>query len=187
MSALPSVEETSLPGVLIIRPRVFEDARGFFVETFNENAFASATGLSVRFVQDNESRSARGTVRGIHYQLPPTAQAKLVRVIEGAAFDVAVDLRGSSATLGEWTGIELSGENHTQLWIPPGFGHGFLVLSETARIVYKTTDFYDPSTDRSLRWNDPEIGIDWPIGDSTVVVSDRDASARSFSEAELFD
>ncbi len=176
-----------MPGVLIVHPRVFEDARGFFVETYNEEAFASATGLSVRFVQDNESLSARGTVRGIHYQLPPTAQGKLVRAVQGAVFDVAVDLRRSSPTLGEWTGVELSVENHRQVWIPPGFGHGFLALTETTRVTYKTTAFYDPATERSVRWDDPEIGIDWPIGDSTVAASDRDASAPGFLEAELFD
>ncbi len=187
VSSIPVVEATNLPDVLIIRPQVFGDHRGSFVETYNEQTFAAAIGRSERFVQDNESLSTIGTVRGIHYQLPPSAQGKLVRVTEGAAFDVAVDLRRSSPTLGQWAGVVLSAEDHNQLWIPTGFGHGFLALTDPVRIAYKTTDFYDPTTDRGVQWNDPEIGIDWPIGSLPITVSDKDASAPRFSEADLYD
>jgi dTDP-4-dehydrorhamnose 3,5-epimerase len=157
------------------------------VETYNEETFAEAMGLGERFVQDNESQSVIGTVRGIHYQLPPRAQGKLVRVLEGAAFDIAVDLRRSSPTLGQWTGILLSQENHAQLWIPAGFGHGFLALTDPVRVAYKTTDFYDQTTDRCIRWDDPEIGIDWPIGALSVIVSEKDATAPGIADAELYD
>lgn len=186
-SALPHVEPTDLPDVLVIGPKVFGDNRGYFLETYNDAAFAEATGLSERFVQDNESLSGIGTIRGIHYQLPPSAQGKLVRVIEGAAYDVAVDLRRSSPTLGHWTGILLSQENHRQLWIPAGYGHGFLALTDPVRVAYKTTDYYDKTCDRAVRWDDPEVGIEWPIDDLGIIVSDRDGAAPGIAAAELFD
>lgn len=186
MSSIPSVKATNLSEVLIIEPRVFTDRRGSFAETYNAKSFAEATGHLESFVQDNESQSAIGTVRGIHFQLPPTAQGKLIRVIEGSAFDVAVDLRRSSPTFGEWAGVVLSQQDHNQLWIPPGFGHGFLALTDPVRVVYKTTDFYDPATSRCIRWDDREIGIDWPIGTLPITVSEQDAAAPGLSEAELF-
>lgn len=187
VSSIPVVEATNIPEVLIVRPEVFGDHRGSFVETYNEQTFAEATGRSEHFVQDNESLSTIGTVRGIHYQLPPKAQGKLVRVIEGAAFDVAVDLRRSSPTFGQWTGVVLSSEDHNQLWIPAGFGHGFFALTDPVRIAYKTTDFYDTTTDRCVKWDDSEIGIEWPIDSLPISISEKDASAPPFSEAELFD
>ena len=181
------MEETPLAGVLSIQPRVFEDDRGYFLEVFNESTFADATGLSVRFVQDNESESVLGTLRGIHYQIEPEAQGKLVRVVDGAAFDVAVDLRRSSGTFGQWFGSVLSHENHTQLWIPQGFGHGFLALTERVTVLYKTTAFYSSEHNRSIRWDDPTIGITWPtehIG--KVLMSENDASAPSLEDAVVF-
>jgi dTDP-4-dehydrorhamnose 3,5-epimerase len=183
----PVVEETPLAGVLSIQPRVFDDDRGNFLEVFNESTFAAATGLSVRFVQDNESESVLGTLRGIHYQIEPAAQGKLVRVVDGAAFDVAVDLRRSSSTFGQWFGSVLSHENHTQLWIPQGFGHGFFALTERVTVLYKTTAFYSEEHNRSIRWDDPTIGITWPIEHiSKVLVSENDASASSLEDAEVF-
>jgi dTDP-4-dehydrorhamnose 3,5-epimerase len=188
MGDTPVVEETPLAGVLSIQPRVFEDVRGYFVEVFNEDTFADATGLSVRFVQDNESESALGTLRGIHYQIQPAAQGKLVRVGDGAVFDVVVDLRQSSDTFGEWFGAVLSQENHTQLWIPPGFGHGFLALTDGARVLYKSTDFYSAEHSRSVRWDDSTIGITWPTDHiSKVLVSENDAEAPSLGDAEVFE
>jgi dTDP-4-dehydrorhamnose 3,5-epimerase len=183
----PIVEATTLEGVLLIHPRVFEDERGYFVETFNEETFAKATGLSAHFVQDNESESASGTLRGIHYQIPRAEQGKLVRVSAGEVFDVVVDLRRSSETFGAWFGCNLSQENHTQLWIPPGFGHGFLALTDNARVVYKSTGFYSPQHNRSVRWDDPTIGVAWPIEHiSKVLVSESDASAPLLEDAEVF-
>ena len=154
---------TAIAEVLIIEPRVFGDTRGFFYESFNQKAFNQATGTNHQFVQDNHSRSSKGVLRGLHYQVDHP-QGKLVRVARGAVFDVAVDIRKSSPTFGKWVGVELSEENHRQLWVPPGFAHGFVVLSETADFLYKTTDYYAPAHERSIAWNDPDIGIEWPLG-----------------------
>ena len=181
-----AVTPTSLPGVLILEPQVFGDARGFFLESFNARRFAQATGLSVEFVQDNHSRSSQGVLRGLHYQLKQP-QGKLVRVVRGRAFDVAVDLRRSSPALGRWTGVELSEDNHRQLWIPPGFAHGFLVLSESVDFLYKTTDYYAPEHERSLRWNDPTVAIDWPLDGLVPQLSAKDQAAPPFESAERFD
>ncbi len=156
------VTPTAISDVLIIEPKVFGDNRGWFTESFNANDFANATGLQVQFVQDNHSFSRQWTLRGMHYQLEHT-QGKLVRVSAGSVFDVAVDLRKNSSTFGQWVGVELSAENHKQLWVPPGFAHGFLVLSETAEFLYKTTDYYDPSSEACLLWSDQTVGIQWPI------------------------
>ena len=157
-----NVIQTAIPGLLILEPKVFGDARGFFMESFNARAFAEATGLDVNFVQDNHSRSAKGVLRGLHYQIEQ-AQGKLVRVTRGSVFDVAVDLRKSSASFGQWVGVELSEENNRQFWIPPGFAHGFLVTSDSADFLYKTTDYYAPEHERSLAWNDPDVGVAWPL------------------------
>lgn len=175
---------TRIPDVLILEPDVFRDARGFFLESFNQRAFNAATGTSHAFVQDNQSRSARGVLRGLHYQIRQP-QGKLVRVAHGAVFDVAVDLRRSAATFGQWVGTELSAENHRQLWIPPGFAHGFLVLSESADSLYKTTAYYAPAHERCIRWDDPTLGIRWPL-DGTPRLSERDARGDGFSSAEVF-
>jgi dTDP-4-dehydrorhamnose 3,5-epimerase len=182
MQVLP----TELPGVLIMQPRVFGDERGFFMESFNQQAFDAAVGGGHHFVQDNHSRSARGVLRGLHYQLLPHAQGKLVRVTQGRVFDVAVDLRRDSPAFGRWTGVELSGENHRQLWIPPGFGHGFLVLSDSADFLYKTTDFYAPQAERCIRWDDPQIGIAWPDIGQPPQVSAKDAQGLSLAASETF-
>ena len=151
----------SIPEVVLIEPKVFGDARGFFFESFNQKAFNEATGTNHQFVQDNHSRSSRGVLRGLHYQIQQP-QGKLVRVARGAVFDVAVDIRGSSPTFGQWVGAELTEDNQHQLWVPPGFAHGFVVLSESADFLYKTTDYYAPQHERSIAWNDPSIGISWP-------------------------
>jgi len=180
-----NVIETSLPGVLIIEPKVFGDARGFFFESWNERAFAQATGVNPRFVQDNHSRSRRGVLRGLHYQLRQP-QGKLVRAARGAIFDVAVDLRRSSPHFGRWFGVALSEENHRQLWVPPGFGHGFLVLSESADVLYKATDYYAPEHERSLLWNDPRVGIDWPLDGAEPVLSAKDAAGLPLSDCEVY-
>lgn len=178
------ITPTAIPDILLIEPKVFGDERGFFLESFNREAFREATGLDPDFVQDNHSRSAKGVLRGLHYQISQP-QGKLVRVVRGAVFDVAVDIRRSSATFGKWVGMELTEDNKRQLWIPPGFAHGFLVLSESADFLYKTTDYYAPASERSIAWNDPEIGIDWPIkGEPTL--SQKDRNAPSLSEAETF-
>ncbi|MDF1554275.1 MAG: dTDP-4-dehydrorhamnose 3,5-epimerase [Deferrisomatales bacterium] len=176
------VVSTAIPEVLRVEPGVFGDARGFFFESFNARAWADATGLDTVFVQDNHSRSARGVLRGLHYQVR-RPQGKLVRVVVGEVFDVAVDLRRDSATFGRWVGERLSAENKRQLWIPPGFAHGFLVLSEVAEFLYKTTDYYAPEWERAIRWNDPELAIDWPLT-AAPVLSDKDAQATWFHEAE---
>ena len=173
MKAVP----LALPEVLLIEPKVFGDARGFFFESFNQRAFNEATGLDVHFVQDNHSRSVRHVLRGLHYQLPPYAQGKLVRAVQGEVFDVAVDLRPDSPTCGQWAGAVLSAENKRQMWIPPGFAHGFLVLSEAAEFLYKTTDYYAPEYERSIRWDDPELAIDWPLGGAAPLLSGKDAAA----------
>jgi dTDP-4-dehydrorhamnose 3,5-epimerase len=157
------VTPTAIPDVLLIEPKIFGDTRGFFFESFNQKSFNEATGLDVNFVQDNHSRSTKGVLRGLHYQVQQP-QGKLVRVVRGAVFDVAVDIRRASATFGQWVGFELSEENHRQLWVPPHFAHGFLVLSETADFLYKTTEYYAPQHERCIAWNDPEIDIQWPVG-----------------------
>ncbi|GAA4012784.1 dTDP-4-dehydrorhamnose 3,5-epimerase [Actimicrobium antarcticum] len=157
-----NVTATTIPDVLIIEPKVFGDARGFFYESFNQKAFNEAADLDVNFVQDNHSRSAKGVLRGLHYQVQQP-QGKLVRVVRGAVFDVAVDIRKGSSTFGKWVGVELTEDNHKQLWLPPGFAHGFLVLSDSADFLYKTTEYYAPEFERCIAWNDPEIGIDWPF------------------------
>lgn len=175
--------ETPLPGVLLLEPKVFGDARGFFLESWNRETFAGL-GLDLDFVQDNHSRSARGVLRGLHYQLNEP-QGKLVRVINGAVFDVAVDLRRSSPHFGQWTGHELSAENQRMLWVPPGFGHGFLVLSDTADFLYKTTAYYAPEWDRGIRWDDPRIGVQWPL-DGTPALSAKDQVLPFFNDAEVY-
>lgn len=162
------VIETVLPEVLIIEPKVFGDSRGFFFESFNARSFREATGLDVEFVQDNHSRSAKNVLRGLHYQIKQP-QGKLVRVVSGAVFDVAVDIRKSSPNFGKWVGVELTEENHRQLWVPPGFAHGFLVLSESADFLYKTTDYYAPEFERCLAWNDPIAAIAWPTEQPPVL------------------
>lgn len=176
------VTATALPEVLLIEPKVFGDARGFFIESFNQRAFDAAVGHPVVFVQDNHSRSARGVLRGLHYQLPPHAQGKLVRVTAGRVFDVAVDMRRGSPRYGRWVGVELSGENHHQLWVPAGFGHGFLVLSDVADVLYKTTDYYRPDAEGRVLWNDPELAIDWPLAGRVPQLSPQDAAAPAFAE-----
>ncbi|MBP7452942.1 MAG: dTDP-4-dehydrorhamnose 3,5-epimerase [Ottowia sp.] len=179
----------AIPDVLLIEPKVFGDARGFFFESFNQQAFAAATGVDLPFVQDNHSRSGRGVLRGLHYQVAPKAQGKLVRVTSGAVFDVAVDIRRDSPTFGRWAGAVLSEENQQQLWIPPGLAHGFVVLTDTADFLYKTTDYYSPAHERAIRWDDPAIGIDWPLaahGIAQPVLSDKDkTSARLLAEADI--
>lgn len=176
---------TKIPDVLIIEPRLFEDERGFFYESFNERQFAEKTGiLTPKFVQDNHSHSLQHVLRGLHYQIEQT-QGKLVRAIAGSVFDVAVDLRKSSPTFGQWVGCILSGENHRQLWIPEGFAHGFLVLSESVEFLYKTTDYYAPQAERTLLWNDPEIGIDWPIT-TPPILSPKDAAGTHLKVADTF-
>jgi len=177
---------TAIPDVIIFEPRVFGDERGFFFESFNEREFVEAVGRRVDFVQDNHSRSRRGVLRGLHYQLPPNAQGKLVRVIQGEVFDVAVDVRKGSPTFGRWIGDVLSESNKKQLWIPPGFAHGFVTLSESADFLYKTTDFYAPAAERCIRWNDPAIGIRWPERGEPLV-SAKDAQGLPLSEAAIFE
>jgi len=178
------VVETSIPDVLIIEPKVFGDERGFFYESFNAAAFEAATGLKRQFVQDNHSKSQRGVLRGLHYQIQQP-QGKLVRVVAGEVFDVAVDLRKSSPSFGRWFGTHLSAQNQRQLWIPEGFAHGFVVLSESAEFLYKTTDYYAPEHERSLLWNDPELGIQWPF-DEAPQLSAKDQAGKLLREAELF-
>jgi dTDP-4-dehydrorhamnose 3,5-epimerase len=171
------VEKTAIDGVLVLEPRCFGDARGFFMESFNQRQFNEAVGTEVAFVQDNHSRSAKGVLRGLHFQRPPHAQGKLVRVTAGAVFDVAVDIRRSSPTFGRWVGVELSGDNHRQMWIPAGLAHGFLVLSESADFLYKTTDYYAPQAEDALRWDDPDLAIAWPDTGAAPALSGKDAAA----------
>lgn len=180
------VTPTAIPDVLIIEPKVFGDARGFFFESFNEKAFDEAVGRHVNFVQDNHSRSAKGVLRGLHYQIQQ-AQGKLVRVVQGAVFDVAVDIRKSSPTFGKWVGVELTEDNHRQLWVPEGFAHGFLVMSESADFLYKTTDYYAPLHERSIRWDDPALAIRWPDVGVHPALSAKDLAASALESAELFD
>jgi dTDP-4-dehydrorhamnose 3,5-epimerase len=179
-------EPLALPEVFVVRPQVFGDERGFFMEAWNERALNNALMSPVSFVQDNHSRSVQGVLRGLHYQLDP-AQGKLVRVAVGAVFDVAVDIRRSSPRFGQWVGAELSAANKHQLWIPPGFAHGFLVLSESADVLYKATRYYDPPSDRSILWNDPDIGIDWPLDGVEPLLSDKDRTAMRLAQADLYD
>ena len=181
MRAIP----TAIPDVLIIEPKIFGDSRGFFFESYNHQAFKKATGLSPNFVQDNHSRSTRGVLRGLHYQIRQP-QGKLVRVVRGSAYDVAVDVRKSSPTFGKWVGVELSEENQLQLWVPPGFAHGFLVTTESADFLYKATDYYAPEHERCIVWNDPEIGIEWPL-DGPPNLSAKDAAGVKLADAEVFE
>lgn len=176
---------TDLPDVLIIEPQVFGDERGFFYESFNARRFAELTGVPDQFVQDNHSRSARGVLRGLHYQVQQ-AQGKLVRVTAGEVYDVAVDVRRSSPTFGKWVGVHLSAENKRQLWIPAGFAHGFLVLSEHAEFLYKTTDYYAPAHERCIRWDDPQLAIAWPLAGQTPQLSAKDQQGMPFEEADTF-
>lgn len=176
------IEHTAIEGVLILRPKVFGDERGFFLESFNQRAFDAAVGREVRFVQDNHSRSARGVLRGLHFQRAPNAQGKLVRVAQGSVWDVAVDIRPGSATFGRWVGVELSGANQVQFWLPEGMAHGFVVLSDSADFLYKTTDYYAPQAEGAIRWNDPDLAIAWPALGSPPMLSGKDAAAPSFAE-----
>ena len=177
---------TSIPDVLLLEPKVFGDHRGFFMETWQREMFAE-NGIDYDFVQDNHSKSSHGILRGLHYQMEHT-QGKLVRVVEGSVFDVAVDMRRSSATFGQWVGHELSAENHRMMWVPPGFAHGFYVNSETAEFVYKCTDYYAPEHEQSLLWNDPALGIDWQLVDSKApILSEKDADAPIFADAKTFE
>ncbi|WP_457422359.1 dTDP-4-dehydrorhamnose 3,5-epimerase [Roseateles sp. P5_E7] len=182
-----NVIPTALPEVLLIEPKVFGDARGFFMESWTESRFNAALGYDVHFVQDNHSRSARGVLRGLHYQLDPHAQGKLVRCTSGAVFDVAVDMRRSSANFGRWVGYELTAENHRQLWIPPGFAHGFVVTSETADFLYKTSGRYAPECEGAVRWDDPAIAIEWPLAGITPILAVKDANAPLLTDAKLFE
>jgi dTDP-4-dehydrorhamnose 3,5-epimerase len=177
---------TAIPEVIVIEPKVFGDARGFFFESFNQKAFDEAVGKHVDFVQDNHSRSAKGVLRGLHYQIQQ-AQGKLVRVVQGTVFDVAVDIRKSSLTFGQWVGMELSEHNHRQLWVPPGFAHGFLVLSETAEFLYKTTDFYSPAHERCIVWDDKTLAIQWPSVGASPSLSAKDQAGLHFEGAPVFD
>lgn len=175
---------TFIPEVIILEPKVFGDNRGFFFESFNSKVFEQATGVKSTFVQDNHSKSAKNVLRGLHYQIHHP-QGKLVRVVQGEVFDVAVDIRKSSKTFGKWVGVHLSAENKKQLWIPVGFAHGFLVLSDTAEFLYKVTDYYSPEHERSLHWNDPSLGIQWPLEGQPILAA-KDASAKFLKEMELF-
>lgn len=179
------VRRLDVDGLMVFEPRVFADNRGAFFESFNETRFREATGFAGQFVQDNHSVSHKGVLRGLHYQLPPHAQGKLVRVVVGSAFDVAVDIRQGSPSFGKWAGIELSAANHKQFWIPEGFAHGFLALEDGTEFLYKTTDFWHAGSERGIRWDDPEIGIDWPT-DEAPLVSGKDADAPGLLDAEVF-
>lgn len=182
MRAIP----TSIPDVLIIEPKVFGDARGFFFESFNRKAFQAATGVDANFVQDNHSRSVKGVLRGLHYQVRQP-QGKLVRVVRGSAYDVAVDIRKSSPTFGKWVGVELSEDNQLQLWVPPGFAHGFLVTTDSADFLYKATDYYAPEHERCIAWDDPEVGIEWPLAGKQPSLSAKDKVGVKLSDAEVFE
>jgi len=178
------ITRTAIPDLLIIEPKVFGDDRGFFYESFNERLFRQLSGTTARFVQDNHSKSAKNVLRGLHYQIQQ-AQGKLVRVVAGSVFDVAVDVRRASATFGQWVGVELSAENRRQLWIPEGFAHGFVVTSESAEFLYKTTDYWAPEFERSIRWDDPAIGIDWRL-DGAPLLSGKDRDGVLLADAEVF-
>ena len=177
---------TAIPDVIVLEPDVYGDERGFFFESFNLKKFSDLTGVSPEFVQDNHSRSTKGVLRGLHYQMPPKAQGKLVRVVEGEVYDVAVDIRRSSSTFGQWVGEFLSANNKKQLWIPKGFAHGFITLSETAEFLYKTTDYYAPDHDRCIRWNDEKLAINWNY-DKEPILAKKDLNAPFLNQAELFD
>lgn len=179
------VIQTAIPEVLIFEPKVFGDERGFFFESFNQAVFDEAVGRKVEFVQDNHSRSSYGVLRGLHYQIQQP-QGKLVRVVQGSVFDVAVDIRRSSPTFGKWVGVELSATNHRQLWVPEGFAHGFVVISESADFLYKTTDFYAPEHERSIQWNDANLAIEWPSLTQLPIVSAKDAQGLSLEQADHF-
>lgn len=181
-----NIVDTKIPDVKIIEPKVFGDERGFFLESFNQSIFDKAVGRHVDFVQDNHSMSKKGVLRGLHYQLGPNAQGKLVRCVEGVVFDVAVDIRRSSETFGQWVGIHLSAENHRQLWIPEGFAHGFITLSDRVQFVYKTTNYYAPQSERSILWNDPQINIEWPEVEE-MTLSGKDKDGVLLNNAETFD
>lgn len=176
---------TAIPDLLIIEPKVFGDARGFFFESFNQKIFSSITGQNEQFVQDNHSRSVRHVLRGLHYQIQQP-QGKLVRVVAGEVWDIAVDIRKHSPTFGKWEGINLSADNKRMLWIPPGFAHGFVVLSEFAEFLYKTTDYWAPEHERSILWNDPELAIDWQLNGATPLLSAKDQAGKLFRDAEVF-
>lgn len=180
------ITRLAIPDVILIEPKVFGDARGFFFESFNQRAFNAATGTDYAFVQDNHSRSSKGVLRGLHYQIQQP-QGKLVRVVQGAVFDVAVDIRKSSPTFGQWVGAELSADNHHQLWVPPGFAHGFVVLSETAEFLYKTTDYYAPEFERCIAWDDPVLAIDWKYIKLEIKLSNKDQQGSKMNDAELFE
>jgi dTDP-4-dehydrorhamnose 3,5-epimerase len=180
------VTTTALAGVLVFEPKVFGDERGFFFESFNQRAFDAAVGGHVAFVQDNHSRSARGVLRGLHYQLDPHAQGKLVRVVQGSAFDVAVDVRRASPTFGRWIGVTLDARSQRQLWIPPGFAHGFVALEDDTHFLYKTTDYYAKDCERSIAWNDPAIGIVWPDLGMAPLLAAKDAAAPALAQADVY-
>lgn len=182
MRAIP----TAIPGVLVLEPKVFGDARGFFFESYNERDFRAATGVDAVFVQDNHSRSMKNVLRGLHYQIA-APQAKLVRVVAGEVYDVAVDLRRSSPSFGKWVGVTLSAENRRMLWVPVGFAHGFMVTSESAEFLYKTTNYYAPEHERSLLWNDPKLAIPWPLAGAEPLVKPRDAAGATLDRADCFD
>lgn len=178
------VESTDLPEVLLITPKVFRDERGFFMESYNQQSFTEKTGITTPFVQDNHSRSSKGTLRGIHYQIQQP-QGKLVRVVQGEVFDIAVDLRKESPNFGKWIGVHLSDQNQQMLWVPPGFGHGFVVTSDTAEFLYKTTDFYAPKHERCIIWNDPTLSVTWPSGLS-ISLSEKDKNGSFFTDADVY-
>ena len=177
-----NIETTAIDGVLVLQPKVFGDARGFFFESFNQRAFDEAAGRHVDFVQDNHSRSARGVLRGLHFQKGAKAQGKLVRVVAGAVFDVAVDIRRASPTFGRWVGVELSADNQRQMWVPPGLAHGFLVLSESADFLYKTTEYYSPQDEGAVRWDDPDLAIAWPDLGEAPRLSAKDTAAQALRD-----
>lgn len=181
-----NVISTEIPDVLILEPKVFGDDRGFFFESFNQKVFSEKTGVDAEFVQDNHSRSSRGVLRGLHYQIQQT-QGKLLRVVLGEIFDVAVDIRKNSPTFGQWIGCHLNTENKRQFWVPPGFAHGFLVTSDVAEVLYKTTDYYAPQHERSLLWNDPDVGVDWPLDGIEPKLSEKDRNGTPLKTAEIFE
>jgi len=179
------ITPTEISDVLLIEPKVFGDSRGFFFESYNEKSFADKAGINLHFVQDNHSRSVKNVLRGLHYQIQ-NSQGKLVRVIAGAVYDVAVDIRKNSSTFGQWVGFTLTAENKHQLWVPPGFAHGFLVVSDVAEVLYKTTDFYAPQYERSIRWDDPDIGITWPLSGEEPTLSTKDENGQFLKAAEVY-
>lgn len=181
------ITRLEIPDVILITPKVFGDERGYFFESFNQKSFEDLTGLKRQFVQDNHSKSQKGVLRGLHYQLPPKSQGKLVRVVQGEVFDVAVDIRRSSPTFGKWVGATLSAENKKQLWVPEGFAHGFITMSEKAEFLYKTTDYYAPEFERCIAWDDVDIGVEWPIQNIVPQLSGKDQQGKSIKTAEVFE